>query len=244
MTTPVPPDPGIAADMAGGLPAVAVDVEEAFSWQIPVLLEVLRAVGLAMAGAAGCEADDVIAAIVAAEPDTAIEIVSGDRDLYQLVRGGPAPVVVRYIGAGLAKMNVMDEAALIDRYGVDGPGYAAMAALRGDPSDGLPGVPGIGERTAARLVAQFGDLDAVVSAAQDPGSAMTARTRAAIIAATDYLAAAGPVVRAWAQAPVQYLGDPGPLPRQAASTAALERLIREHGIGRSVERLLGAATDR
>jgi 5'-3' exonuclease len=132
-------------------PPGAPDVEQipdTLSPQIPLILELLAAAGLATAGAGGYEADDVIGALAAAEHRDPVEVVSGDRDLFQLVRTKPTPVRVIYIGRGLAKAEVVGPAQLATRYGLPeshaGPAYADLAALRGDPSDGLPGLPGIG----------------------------------------------------------------------------------------------------
>src|SRR5690606_11471878 len=120
--------------------------------------EVLRALGFAVVGAEGFEAEDVIATIAArcAEP---VAIVSGDRDLFALVRDPDRWVL--YPQTGVSKLVVVDEAEVTRRYGIPGRAYGVFALLRGDPSDGLPGVKGIGEKTAAKLVAQYGSLDAI-----------------------------------------------------------------------------------
>ena len=131
-------------------------VPDALTAQLPVILEVLAAAGVATAEAAGYEADDVIGTLAAREPGP-VEVVTGDRDLFQVVddeRG----VRVLYIARGLAKLEVVDEAAVTRRYEIPGRAYAAFAALRGDPSDGLPGVSGVGEKTAAALVRKFGSI--------------------------------------------------------------------------------------
>jgi hypothetical protein len=114
--------------------------------QIPVILDLLVALGIPALGAAGYEADDVLGTLATREPGP-VEVVSGDRDLFQLVDDGK-PVRLLYCGRGVAKLEVFDDAAIRARYGVPAAGYADFAALRGDPSDGLPGVAGIGEKTA------------------------------------------------------------------------------------------------
>ena len=101
---------------------------------------------------------------------------SGDRDLFQLVDDARG-VRLLYCGRGVAKLEVYDDAAVQRQYGVPAAAYADFAALRGDPSDGLPGVPGVGEKTAARLVARYGGLDAIAGRARRPGRRL--RTRAA-----------------------------------------------------------------
>src|SRR5205807_377288 len=108
----------------------------------------------------GYEADDVIGTLTARETADPVEVITGDRDLFQLVRTEPSPVSVIYVGKGWAKAEVLGPGEVAAKYGVPaanaGPGYADMAVLRGDPSDGLPGVAGIGEKTAAKLITQFG----------------------------------------------------------------------------------------
>ena len=134
----------------------------ALTAQVPVIEEVLGALGVTMAAADGYEADDVIGTLTARAAGP-VEIVTGDRDLFQLVDDGP-PVRVIYTVRGLTKLDVVDKAAVTQRYGIPGRGYAEFAVLRGDPSDGLPGVPGVGEKTAAALVAEFGSVDAIIGA--------------------------------------------------------------------------------
>jgi 5'-3' exonuclease len=119
--------------------------------QVPVLLEVLDAAGLPVAEAAGYEADDVIGTIAAAAgPEERLAVLTGDRDLFQVVRD---PVVwVLYPLRGTSSLAHMDEAAVAAKCGVPPARYVDLAILRGDPSDGLPGVPGIGEAAAERLL--------------------------------------------------------------------------------------------
>ena len=92
-------------------------------------------------------------------------------------RDDPVPVRVLYLGRGLAKATKFGPAEVAETYGVPvdraGPAYAELALLRGDPSDGLPGVPGIGEKTAATLLAQHGSLEGILAAAHDPKSKMS-----------------------------------------------------------------------
>jgi len=142
--------------------------------------EVLAALGVAVAGAEGFEAEDVIATL-AARAREPVEIVSGDRDLFALVRD--PKIRVLYPVTGVTKLLVVDEAEIHRRYGIPGRTYIDFALLRGDPSDGLPGVAGIGEKTAARLLAQYGSLDRIL-AARDLPPAVARR----LAAGRDYLA--------------------------------------------------------
>lgn len=161
--------------------------------QVPVLLELLGAAGIATAGAAGYEADDVLGTLAATQP-APVEVVSGDRDLFQLVDDA-AGVRLLYIGRGVAKLEVYDDAAVQARYGVPAAAYADFAALRGDPSDGLPGVPGVGEKTAARLVSRYGDVAGILAATDDPQAGFAPGLRGKVTGARDYLAAAPTVIR-------------------------------------------------
>ncbi|MEV4410504.1 5'-3' exonuclease [Catellatospora sp. NPDC049609] len=161
--------------------------------QVELLLQVLDAFGIVAYGVDGNEADDVLGTLAATAP-APVEVVSGDRDLFQLVDDARG-VRLLYVGRGVAKLEDCDEAAVLAKYGVPANGYADFAALRGDPSDGLPGVAGVGEKTAARLVERYGNLDAIVAAVADPGSDFAPGVRAKLAAASDYLAVAPKVVR-------------------------------------------------
>jgi 5'-3' exonuclease len=127
--------------------------------QMPVVMECLAAVGIDAVGVAGYEAEDVIASLVA-RVETTTEIYSGDRDLFTLIRD--REIVVLYPEkTGLA---VVDEAEVERRYSIPGRAYADFAILRGDPSDGLPGVAGIGAKKAADLVRRYGSVGAMLEA--------------------------------------------------------------------------------
>ncbi|WP_249713750.1 5'-3' exonuclease [Rhizomonospora bruguierae] len=166
--------------------------------QIPVILDLLGAAGIATAGAEDHEADDVLGTLATTEPGP-VEIASGDRDLFQLVDDAK-PVRLLYCGRGVAKLEPCDDAAVRAKYGIPGAAYADFAALRGDPSDGLPGVPGVGEKSAARLISRYGTLENLLAALDahnsgDRGSDFAPGLRTKLAAARDYLVAAGPVVR-------------------------------------------------
>ncbi|MGI9093891.1 MAG: 5'-3' exonuclease [Mycobacteriales bacterium] len=212
------------------------DVPAALAAQVPILMQVLDALGIARVGAAGFEADDVIGTLAARARET-VEVVSGDRDLMQVVRDD-APVRLLYIGRGLAKMQVFDEAGVRERYGVPPGGYADFATLRGDPSDGLPGVAGVGEKTAAALVTRFGSIERIRAAAEYGTEGFPAGSQARIQAAAEYLAAAPAVVRVRTDVPV---GDvDATLRAGAADPEALVRLADEHGLDSTFDRTLTA----
>jgi 5'-3' exonuclease len=213
-------------------------VPDTLTPQIPVILDLLDAIGIATAEAQGLEADDVIGTLVARERRDPVEVITGDRDLFQLVRTEPTPARVIYISAGLAKMQDYGPAELAERYALPadraGDAYAEMAVLRGDPSDGLPGVTGIGEKTAAKLISQFGSLDALLA----EGAHLTPRVRGALTGAADYLSAAPAVVSVVRDAPVVLDRDDA-LPR-SVDTDRVAALQKRWGLGTTVDRLLAA----
>jgi 5'-3' exonuclease len=215
-------------------------VPGALAAQIPVISEVLAAAGVAMAAADGYEADDVIGTLVA-RADGPVEVVTGDRDLFQLVddeRG----ITILYTARGIGRLQVIDEAAVTERYQVPGRGYAAFAALRGDPSDGLPGVPGVGEKTAAALVRVFGSVDAMLAAIDAGHGGWPGGSRAKLVAARKYLEAAVPVVRVASDAPVPDVG--GTLPVRPPDPAALAALDERWDLSSSLGRMLSALAVR
>lgn len=225
------------------------DVEEVpddLSPQVDMILEILDAWGIATAGAPGFEADDVLGALAAAERRDPVVVVSGDRDLLQLVADEPVPVRVLYLGRGLKAAELFGPVEVADKYGVPvqraGDAYAELALLRGDPSDGLPGVPGVGEKTAATMLRQWGSLDAILAAAHDPKSALPKSFRAKILAATDYIEAAGPVVRVARDAPVRMFTADDRLPLHANNPARVSELAAAYGVGSPVARLQKALT--
>ena len=120
-------------------------------------------------GAAEHEADDVIGALATAA-DSPVDIVTGDRDLFQLIDDARGIRIV-YTARGMSNLEIVDDAAVVSRYGVRAAQYADFAVLRGDPSDGLPGVAGIGEKSAASLLSAHGSLDGIrAAAAQGTGA--------------------------------------------------------------------------
>ena len=148
--------------------------------------------GSRVRGADGYEADDVIGTL-ATGADGPVDVVTGDRDLFQVV-DDDADVRVLYIARGVGNHERVDNAWMRAKYGVDAAQYADFATLRGDASDGLPGVAGIGEKTAATLLNRFGDMAGIIAAAGDPDSDLGPGPRGKIKAAADYLTVAPKVV--------------------------------------------------
>jgi 5'-3' exonuclease len=225
-------------------PAGQPDVEEVpdeLTPQVDMIMELLDAFGIPTAGAPGFEADDVLGTLAAAERNDPVVVVSGDRDLLQVVADDPVAVRVLYLGRGLSKAILFGPAEVAEQYGVPadraGPAYAELALLRGDPSDGLPGVPGVGEKTAASLLAQHGSLEQILAAAEDPKSTMAKGLRAKLRGASSYIEAAGQVVRVATDAPVTLSTPSDKLPLHAADPQRTAQLATQYGVGSSISRL-------
>jgi len=216
--------------------AAGPDVEEVpdpLEAQIPLIREALAVLGIPVVGAAEHEADDVIGAL-ATRAEIPVDIVTGDRDLFQLVDDARGIRIV-YTARGMSNLELVDDAAVFSKYGVHADQYADFAVLRGDPSDGLPGVSGIGEKSAAALLSACGDLDGVRSGVLD-GTAGTPAQRAKIAAAADYLEAAPTVVRVARELDLAPFDDRlGPVDRDAA-----EKLAERWNLGSSMTRALAA----
>jgi 5'-3' exonuclease len=220
------------------------DIEEVpddLTPQVDMIMQLMDAFGITTAGAEGFEADDVLGTLAAQECDDPVVVVSGDRDLLQVVDDDPVSVRVLYLGRGLAKATLFGPKEVAENYSVPadraGPAYAELALLRGDPSDGLPGVPGIGEKTAATLLARHGSLENILAAAHDPKSKMAKGLRSKLLNATDYIEAAGHVVRVATDAPVTLSTPTDELPLAAAHPRRTATLATEFGVGSSIARL-------
>jgi 5'-3' exonuclease len=209
---------------------------EALTAQIPVIEAVLAAAGVATASAPGYEADDVIGTLAARDAGP-VDVVTGDRDLFQVVDDSRRVRVV-YTARGLSKLEDVDEAAVTRRYDIPGRAYAAFAALRGDPSDGLPGVAGVGEKTAAALVRKFGTVDGILAALDAGHGGFPMGSRAKLAADRAYLDACVTVVAVATDAPIPPPG--GELPARPADPRRLAELDERWGLGSSLGRLLSA----
>ena len=216
------------------------DVEETpdpLEAQIPMIRDLLALLGIPVVGAQHHEADDVIGTL-ASTADLPVDVVTGDRDLFQLVDDARGVRVV-YTARGMSKLEVVTDVTVVGKYGVLPSQYADFAVLRGDASDGLPGVAGIGEKTAASLLQQFGDLDSLIAAAADPAAPLSATMRARISGAADYLAVAPTVVEVVRDLEFEPF-DARLEPLDADGVAELERLATEWNLGGSAQRVLKA----
>ncbi|HSK57114.1 MAG TPA: 5'-3' exonuclease [Jiangellales bacterium] len=217
-------------------PGGGEQVPDELTPQVPVIEAVLDAFGLARVGVRGFEADDVIGTI-AARADCPVDVVSGDRDLFQVVDDARG-VRVLYTARGVGRLEVVDDGEVLRRYGVPGRLYADFATLRGDPSDGLPGVRGVGEKTAATLVDRFGAVEDLLMALEDPASDLSPTVRARLRAARDYLVVAPAVARVRTDVPLPFYDDR--LPTEPADPEALVALSDRWGLDGSVNRVLNA----
>ena len=168
-------------------------------------------------------------------------MVTGDRDLFQVVDDA-RQVRVIYTARGMKNLEVLTDVVVVGKYRVLPEQYADYATLRGDSSDGLPGVAGIGEKTAASLLAEYGTLDGLLAAAADAGSGLSSGVRLKLAAAADYLAVAPAVVKIVRDLELPTLEEAGAQLHSVAggSRAELERLATEWNLGGSVTRLLEA----
>jgi 5'-3' exonuclease len=208
--------------------------------QVPLIRDALTALGIARLGADGYEADDVIGTLTARHKrEFAVDVVTGDRDLFQLV-DDEGPVRVLYTArGGVRDPDVVDQAFLESKYAVaSGAAYADMAVLRGDTSDGLPGVAGIGEKTAAKLIATYGSLVSLREAIAAGDPAIKGAQRSRLEAGAAYLDVAPMVVRVAPDAPVPEVDMT--LPTAVADPALMSRIASEYGVTNSFNRVLAA----
>jgi 5'-3' exonuclease len=198
--------------------------------QIDIIAEMLKALRISVADSAECEAEDVIATLTQ-RFDGQIEIVSGDRDLFTLVRD--PRILVLYTLRGVSELAHVDQEWIKAKYGIPGDKYMDYAILRGDPSDGLPGVRGIGEKSASALLAKYGSLDAILAAPWD----LSASVRAKLNAGKDYIAAARTVVGPVLDCEVGEVD--GAMPAGDPDPRVIE-LAERYGIVGSVSRVIEA----
>ncbi|GAB3607545.1 5'-3' exonuclease [Conyzicola nivalis] len=217
------------------------EVPDLLSPQIPVIREVLAQLGIPVVGLADYEADDVIGTL-ASRSRMPVDIITGDRDLIQLVDDAH-DVRVIYTGRGMSNLELLTDDVVKKKYGVTPQQYLDFAVLRGDPSDGLPGVAGVGEKTAVALLAEFGTLDGIVAAAAGPDVALGAAVRSKVNAASEYLKVATKVVEVARNLDLDdHDGRIAAITPQRA--AALDELSETWGLGSSLKRARAALTAR
>ncbi|WP_341945185.1 5'-3' exonuclease [Microbacterium sp. LWH11-1.2] len=218
------------------------DVEEVpdpLEAQIPLIRETLGAIGIPIIGVAEHEADDVIGTL-ASNSAIPVDIVTGDRDLFQLVDDA-RDVRVIYTAKGMSNLEIVTDATVVAKYGVLPSQYADFATMRGDASDGLPGVAGVGDKTAATLLQNHADLEGIRAAAE-AGEGMSAGVRAKILASTAYLDVAPTVVAVARSLPIN---DPS-IPLHALDPAeadAATALADKWNLGGSMTRAVAAVSN-
>ncbi|WP_334173666.1 5'-3' exonuclease [Sinomonas sp.] len=222
-----------------GAPDVEI-VPEGLTAQLPLIRQVLRLAGIAVVGAPDHEADDVVGTY-ASRAGLPVDVVTGDRDLFQLVDDAHEVRVI-YTARGMKNLELVTEAVVAERYRVLPQQYADYAVLRGDTSDGLPGVAGIGEKSAASLLLEYGTLDGLLAAAADAASGLSAPIRSKLAAAAGYLTVAPAVVNVVRDLDLPTLEEAGAQLRPIVgdARAQLEGLAAEWNLGGSVTRLLQA----
>ena len=208
--------------------------------QVPLIADALRALGIARIGSDGYEADDVIGTLThRARGQQLVDVVTGDRDLFQLVDDDAGVRVLYTARGGVRAPEVVTQSFLQSKYLVPtGQAYADMATLRGDASDGLPGVAGIGEKTAATLINRYGDLAGLRRALADGDPQIKGAQRTRLEAATAYLDVAPMVVQVALDAPVPNFD--ASLPRQVSDPILLSSLASRYGLTNPINRVLSA----
>jgi 5'-3' exonuclease len=207
--------------------------------QVPLIAEALALLGIPVVGAAGAEADDIIGTLSASWKGP-VDVVTGDRDLFQLV-DDTKPVRVLYTSrGGVSDPDLVDNAWLRAKYGIDAAQYVDFAVMRGDPSDGIPGVAGIGDKTAAVLLNEFGDLDGILAAAQDPASSIKPRVRQSLLDSGPYITAARVAVKVLRDACEPPVLPPRPLTTDQQQ--AFRTFAETWGLGGATDRALTALT--
>ena len=215
------------------------DVEEepeTLTPQIPVLLNLLDAFGIPMVGVDDYEADDVMATFAVREKGP-IRIVTGDRDLFQLV-DDKRDVKVVYLAKGISQHDLVDISWVANKYGIPGDRYALFAMFRGDPSDGLPGVRGIGEKGAALIANNFASVDEALTAAKASHEVLSSSLAKKITEGADYLKIAPTLVNCARDVAIPKMEIA--MPSKPADLSDIYAIKDEYGLGASVDRLISA----
>ena len=222
--------------MASSANTAAEGVPEGLAEQVPLIVAVLDALGIAVVGKDGYEADDVIGTLASTAP-MPVDVVTGDRDLFQVV-DDERQVRVLYIARGVGKHEVVDDTWVRTKYGIPAAAYVDYATMRGDASDGLPGVSGIGDKTAATLLNSYRDIEGILAAASGPKPKISGSVAAKLGAAIDYLAVAPTVVAVARDLDLGISFDDLLCPTAPAKPELFAELSELLGLGGSAERIL------
>ncbi|HET6760338.1 MAG TPA: 5'-3' exonuclease, partial [Propionibacteriaceae bacterium] len=226
------------AEMASSAGTTPEGVPDGLATQVPLILAVLDALGIAVVGKNGYEADDVIGTLASTAP-MPVDVVTGDRDLFQVV-DDERQVRVLYIARGVGKHEVVDNAWVQQKYGIPAAAYVDYATMRGDASDGLPGISGIGDKTAATLLNSYGNLEGILAAASGPKPKISNAVAAKLGAAIDYLAVAPAVVAVARDLDLGVSFDDLVCPTAPAKPELFAELTELLGLGGSAERVLAS----
>ena len=228
----------VVAEMATSSDTSGEQAPDDLAVQVPLILAVLDSLGIAVVGKDGYEADDVLGTLASTAP-MPVDVVTGDRDLFQLVDDGRS-VRVLYIARGVGKHEQVDEAWVRAKYGIPASAYVDYATMRGDASDGLPGVAGIGDKTAASLLNSYGSLEGILAAASDAHTKISGSVRSKLGAAIDYLAVAPAVVAVVRDLDLDVDWDDLLLPQVPKDSARFTELAELLELGGSADRILAS----
>ncbi len=204
--------------------------------QIPILLDLLEAFGIPLVGVDDYEADDVMASFAVRE-NGPIKIVTGDRDLFQLV-DDKRKVSVVYLARGISNHDHVDLKWISDKYEIPGDRYALFAMIRGDASDGLPGIRGIGEKGAAIIAKNFETLPEVMAAAKKDDERLTPNLRKKLLESAEYAKIAPKLVFCALDVPLPKMDLS--LPKKPDNLDEIYQYQKDYGLGASVDRLIAA----
>lgn len=209
---------------------------DTLSPQIPILLDLLEALGVPMLGVDDYEADDLMATFAVNQPGP-VRIVTGDRDLFQLV-DDKRDVKVVYLAKGIANHDLVDLKWIEQKYEIPGDRYGLFAMIRGDASDGLPGIKGIGEKGAASIAKQFTNLDEVMKAAIHDDERLTTNVRKKLLESAEYAKIAPKLVGCATDVSIPEMKID--LPNKPLNTQKIQNMKEEFGLGTSVDRIMNA----
>jgi 5'-3' exonuclease len=209
---------------------------DTLSPQIPILLDLLEALGFPMLGVDDYEADDLMATFAVNQPGP-VRIVTGDRDLFQLV-DDKRDVKVVYLAKGIANHDLVDLKWIEQKYEIPGDRYGLFAMIRGDASDGLPGIKGIGEKGAASIAKQFTNLHEVMKAAINEDERLTANIRKKLLESAEYAKIAPKLVGCATDVSIPEMKID--LPNKPLDTQKIQDIKEEFGLGTSVDRIMNA----
>ena len=209
---------------------------DTLSPQIPILLDLLEALGFPMLGVDDYEADDLMATFAVNQPGP-VRIVTGDRDLFQLV-DDKRDVKVVYLAKGIANHDLVDLKWIEQKYEIPGDRYGLFAMIRGDASDGLPGIKGIGEKGAASIAKQFTNLHEVMKAAINDDERLTANVRKKLLESAEYARIAPKLVGCATDVSIPEMKID--LPNKPLDTQKIQDIKEEFGLGTSVDRIMNA----